>query len=160
MLRCAVFDAEAEVDMISNPASWPLGSAELQYQRGSLVFVGIAMCVWTSICCGVVCILRIGSGTWGEAVDTARFPSLMLVVVMLGTEMALPSASSVLFYGGSSGVDYVLSLVVAGPLIGYLVFYAYRASYGIGVGGGGDGKSTNLPPTTASHDEDYGDLFF
>ena len=136
MLRCAVFDPEDEVDTISNPPMWGTGRTELQYQRGSLVIVLVLMSVWGTLCCLVVCAFKaggLGGGTWGGAVDLARLPSLMLVVVMFFEEMSVPPLINVLLYRNSDAIDYLLAVAVGSPIVGYLALYAHRSSWGIQV---------------------------
>ena len=135
MLRCSEFDAQDEVDFVSNPFGWAVGRADLQYQRGSLVTVTIVMCCVVAACCAVVCVIWVrnpGSGLVG-ALGEARLPSVMVVPVLLSSSMALPPATSMLLYGGSSGGDRAFAACVMVPLWGYLCLFAYRATLGMRV---------------------------
>ena len=137
MLRCSEFDAEAEVDFVSNPGGWAVGRAALQYQRGSLLLVLILMSCVLCVCGCVVCVLYVrGERRAGllAAVGEARLPSLLLVPVMVSSSMALPSGTSVLLYGDSSTEDYVLAVAVMVPLWAYLLLFAYRSTVGLRVG--------------------------
>ena len=139
MLRCTLFDPVDEVDLINNPPGWAVGREELQYQRGSLLFVLIVLLVGSASCLGVVCAFRAGGvgaadgGPWVGAIGAARMPSLLLVAVMMCAEVAIPSVSSILFFSGSDAVDYGLALVVLVPIAAYICLYAHRASIGMQV---------------------------
>ena len=135
MLRCSEFDAQSEVEFVSNPFGWAVGRAELQYQRGSLTTVAIVLCCVVVVCGTLVCVLwvRNPDGGWIGALGDARLPSSLVVPVLLLSSMALPPATSMLLYDGSSGGDRAFAVCVMVPLWGYLCLFAYRATLGVRV---------------------------
>jgi hypothetical protein len=131
MLKCSEFDPEEEVGFVNNPFNWAAGRKELQYHRGSVVAALATMgIVFVCVVCVLVSIRLCGESvtTWGAALDILRLPSLPLVFVVLLSEVAASSATSMLLYSGdsSSGADVVLALMVLVPLNGYMGLYLYR----------------------------------
>jgi hypothetical protein len=139
MLRCSEFDAEEEVQLLNNPASWAVGPSELQYQRGSLLLclmlLGGAAATFVLIVT-VVKLLGVGVHSWGDAATAVRVPSVVLVVVAFAAEMGVGSASSALLYtrfGPTVATDYVLALVCVVPVWAYVGLYGYQVTWGMRV---------------------------
>jgi hypothetical protein len=131
MLKCSEFKPEEEVGFVSNPFNWATGREELQYHRGSVLTALITMGIFfVCVVCMLVSIRIYGESvtTWGAALDALRLPSLPLVFLVLLSEVAVSSVTSMLlFSGGSSdGADLVLALVVLVPLSGYMGLYLYQ----------------------------------
>jgi hypothetical protein len=130
MLKCSEFQPDEEVGFVNNPFNWAAGREELQYHRGSVLTALItAGIVFVCVVCVLVSTRLCGESvtTWGAALDVLRLPSLPLVFIVLLSEVAVSSATSMLLYsGGNSGADAVLALLVLVPLSGYMGVYLHR----------------------------------
>jgi hypothetical protein len=85
MLRCSEFDAFEEVGFINNPINWAVGREELQYYRGSVVTVFIALCGVSMLMLWVIVAIKTCSASapnWSSVIDIMRLPSLPLVAVL------------------------------------------------------------------------------
>jgi hypothetical protein len=136
MLKCSEFGPKAEVDFIKSPLGWAYGREEMQYYRGSVLTALVAM--------GVVCVFVLSAllitvmlnnsqqtpSSSGRRIITAigilRLPSVPLVSVVLLGEMCVSSATALLFYKYSVGVDIAIALGALVPLFVYVGVYVYQ----------------------------------
>lgn len=131
MARCSDFNSTSDVGFLNNPFDWAIGAEELQYYRGSVVTVLVAVgALLLAGSCVVAGLIVVKSLPTQEALITLRLPSSVLPIVLLLSEVGTSSATSLLLSGEHSAGDVVMALMLLIPMFAFSGVYAYQVFRG------------------------------